>query len=122
MESQSVVPEEWVASIDLKDIYLHVPILPDHHQWLRFAIQRVSYQWKVLPFGLSIAPIVFTKVLAPVLAAIRLKGVHIHPYLDNLLLRVSSPLQLTQASNISLKMITQAGYMVNLKKSELTPT
>ena len=119
---QSVTPGEWLTSIDLKDAYLHVPIHPSHYKWFRFSIQGVAYQWRVLPFGLSTAPLVFTKVLAPVLASIRLKGIHIHPYLDDLLLRAQSPQALHWAVQQSLLTLTQAGYIVNLKKSELQPT
>ncbi len=46
---ESIEPGEWFASIDLKDAYFHVPICQD----------RV-YQFRVLPFGLSLSPRVFT--------------------------------------------------------------
>jgi hypothetical protein len=59
----SVNEGEWLASIDLMDAYLHVPIHPLLRKWLRFAIQGTSYQWRVLPFGLFPAPLVFTKTL-----------------------------------------------------------
>ena len=83
---QSVNQGDWLASVDLKDAYLHIPIHQDHRKFLRFSINGVRYQWKVLPFGLSTVPRVFTKVLSPVVAALRLRGVHIQPYLDDLLL------------------------------------
>ncbi|XP_033634203.1 uncharacterized protein LOC117295606 [Asterias rubens] len=31
----SIVPPAWAASIDLKDAYLHVPVRPEHHKFLR---------------------------------------------------------------------------------------
>ena len=39
-----------------------------------------------MPFGLSSAPRVFTKTLAPLMAWLRLMGVHPYLYLDDILL------------------------------------
>ncbi len=57
-----VRPQDWFAAIDLKDAYFHVSILPRHRPFLRFAFEGRAYQYKVLPFGLSLSPRVFTKV------------------------------------------------------------
>ena len=56
---EAVEKGDWVTSIDLKNAYFHVPICPDHRPFLRFAIQGQAYQFKVLPFGLSLSPRVF---------------------------------------------------------------
>ena len=29
-------PGQWMASLDLKDVYFHVPIRAEHHRFLRF--------------------------------------------------------------------------------------
>ena len=53
---------DYAFSIDLKDAYLHIPIVKHHHQFLSFFWQNMPYQWKVLPFGLGTAltePILF---------------------------------------------------------------
>ncbi|KAI2643946.1 ORF V: Enzymatic polyprotein [Labeo rohita] len=52
--------QDWFVAIDLKDAYFHVSILPRHRPFLRFAFEGRAYQYKVLPFGLSLSP-VFTK-------------------------------------------------------------
>ena len=52
--------EDWAVSIDLKDAYLHVPIHPSSRKLLRFVVNGNIYQFRVLPFGLSTAPRVFT--------------------------------------------------------------
>ena len=53
---QSVAQGAWFVLIDLKDAYFHVPIAPHHRQFMRFAFQGRAYQFKVMPFGLSLAP------------------------------------------------------------------
>ena len=62
----------WLASIDLKDAYLHIPICPSHHKYLRFAFQGDCYQFGVLQFGLNTASMVWTKVLAPIMEILHL--------------------------------------------------
>ncbi|KAI2655706.1 Transposon Ty3-G Gag-Pol polyprotein [Labeo rohita] len=48
--------QDWFVAIDLKDAYFHVSILPRHRPFLRFAFEGRAYQYKVLPFGLSLSP------------------------------------------------------------------
>ncbi|KAI2666795.1 Transposon Ty3-G Gag-Pol polyprotein [Labeo rohita] len=49
--------EDWFVTIDLKDAYFHVSILPQHRKFLRFAFRGEAYQYRVLPFGLALSPI-----------------------------------------------------------------
>ncbi len=58
-----IQPQDWFAAIDLKDAYFHVSILPRHRPFLRFAFEGRAWQYRVLPFGLSLSPRVFTKVV-----------------------------------------------------------
>ena len=53
--------EDWFVTIDLKDAYFHVSILPNHRKFLRFAFGGKAYQYRVLPFGLALSPRTFTK-------------------------------------------------------------
>ena len=65
---------DWVAALDLKDAYLHIPIFPPHRKFLRFCIENQHFQFKAMPFGLATAPRVFTKVMAAVGGYLRMKG------------------------------------------------
>ncbi len=53
--------EDWFVTIDLKDSYFHVSILPTHMKFLRFAFGGKAYQYRVLPFSLALSPRTFTK-------------------------------------------------------------
>ncbi len=64
-------PQVRSAAFDLKDLYFHVSILPCHRPFLRFAFEGRAYQYKVLPFGLSLSPRVFTKVAEAALVPLR---------------------------------------------------
>ena len=76
--------EDWMVELDLKDAYLQVPIHPGQHHLLQSQCQRKTYQFKCLPFGLSAAPQVFTKLLKPVVGFLRQIGIQLIIYLDEI--------------------------------------
>ncbi|CAJ0939659.1 unnamed protein product [Ranitomeya imitator] len=78
---------EFLASIDIRDAYLHIPIFPPHERFLRFAVGEEHFQFTTLPFGLATAPRVFTKVMAAVMAILHSRGLVVLPYLDDLLVK-----------------------------------
>ena len=57
---------EWITSVDFKDAYFHIPIQEQSRKYLRFHIQGRTYQFKALPFGLSMAPMEFTVLVKEV--------------------------------------------------------
>ena len=61
---------DWAVSINLKDAYFHVPIHVRSRCLLRFTLTMDAelriFQFRALPFGLTSAPRVFTKVILPV--------------------------------------------------------
>ena len=63
-----VKPGNWIFSFDLKSGYHHIPMLPAHYKYLGFAYPDIHgciryFCFRVLPFGLSSAGFIFTKVL-----------------------------------------------------------
>ncbi len=119
-----VRPLDWFAAIDLKDAYFHVSILPRHRPFLRFAFegQGQAYQYKVLPFGLSLSPRVFTKVVEAALVPLREQGVRILNYLDDWLILAQSRRQLFAHRDLVLKHLSLLGLRVNWEKSKLVLT
>ena len=92
---------DWMAKVDLKDAYFLIPIYPDHQKYLRFQWKGQTYQFHCLPFGLSCAPRVFTKVLKPVVAFLRERGVQLIIYLDNILILSTDQLKLKAFSHLN---------------------
>lgn len=68
-----------MATIDLKDANLHIPIRKCSRIFLRFAIrcpsQTVYFQFNALPFGLTAALRIFTNVLVDSLQTLRIAGI-----------------------------------------------
>jgi hypothetical protein len=79
-------PNHWLTSIDLSDAFLHVAVHPASRKYLRFRWGAASYQFRTLPFGLSLSPFVFTKIVRPILKWAREKGIRISAYLDDILI------------------------------------
>ncbi len=116
-----IQPQDWFAAIDLKDAYFHVSILPRHRPFLRFAFEGRAWQYRVLPFGLSLSPRVFTKVVEGALTPLREVGVRILNYLDDWLIIAQSREQLGDHRDLVLRHLSQLGLRVNWEKSKLSP-
>ena len=112
---------EWVTSIDFKDAYFHIPIQEQSRKYLRFHVQGRTYQFKVLPFGLSTAPMEFTVIAKEVKLMAIHKGIRIHQYLDDWLVRARSHQACLQHTQDLVKICQDLGWLVNLEKSELEP-
>ena len=115
-------PGLWLASVDLKDAYFHVPIAKKQWKYLRFAINGRAFQYKVTPFGLSPAPRLFTKVIDIIIVWLRLRGIRLHAYLDDVILIGSSPQEVLHALRMTIQVFAMAGFIINVKKSDLTPS
>ncbi len=108
-----VRPLDWFAAIDLKDTYFYVSILLQHRPFLRFAFEGRAYQYKVLPFGLSLSARFFTKVVEVALVPLREWGVRILNYLDDWLILAQSPEQLCTHRDLVLRHLSQLGLRIN---------
>lgn len=73
-----------LTSVGIQDAYLRILMYPSHQCILRFAVGDTHFRVVALTSGLSFAPRVFTKVLAPLLALLRTKGIRVSGYVDNL--------------------------------------
>ena len=112
---------EWATSIDFRDAYFHIPIQEQSRKYLRFHFRNRTYQFKALPFGLSTAPLEFTVIAKEVKLMATYKGIRIHQYLDDWLVRARSHQACLQHTQTLVQMCQDLGWMVNLEKSELQP-
>ena len=118
----SVRQGDWMASIDLKEAYLQVPVHPDSRRFLQFVAQGNVYQFSALCFGLSTAPQVFSRVMAPVSAILHSWGIRMRQYLDDWLVQSSSRESLLRDLSVVLDLCHELGIVVNPAKSHLVPS
>jgi hypothetical protein len=117
-----ILPGDWMCKLDLKDAYLSVPVHKTHWRFLRFSWEREFYEFKTLPFGLTSAPYVFTKLLRPVASLLRQQGIRILIYLDDLLLMASDPVLLKDQTAHVITVLHSLGFVLNNKKCVTEPS
>ena len=105
----SVRQGDWMAFIDLQEAYLQVPVYPESRRFLRFVAHGRTYQFKALCFGLSTAPQVFTRVMAPVSVVLH----SLRRYLDDWLVQASSREALLRDLGVVLSLCRELGIVVN---------
>ncbi|KAI2646500.1 Transposon Ty3-G Gag-Pol polyprotein [Labeo rohita] len=113
--------EDWFVTIDLKDAYFQVSILPQHRKFLRFAFRGEAYQYRVLPFGLALSPRTFTKCVDAALVPLRLQGIRILNYIDDWLILAASENLAARHRDVVLAHMKTLGLRLNAKKSVLSP-
>ena len=79
-------------------------------------------QFRALCIGLSTAPQVFTRIMAPFSSIMHCSGIRILHYLDNWLVLGSSFRVIVRARDFLLWLCQELGVRVNLSRSSLTPS
>ncbi len=113
--------EDWFLTIELKDAYFHISILPQHRKFLRFAFRGKAYQYRVLLFGLALSPRTFTKCVDAALAPLRLQGIRIINYIDDWLILAQSEILAVRHRDVVLAHMKDLGLRLNAKKRVLHP-
>ena len=117
----SLIPGEWVSLIDLLDAYLHIPIHPNSRKYLRFCYKAEVFQFTSLPFELATAPQVFTMIIKEVKLMALSRGLRIHQYLDDWLIRSQSQEEAQVNTQAVVDLTQSLGWIINQEKSELKP-
>ena len=116
----SLIPGEWVSSIDP---IRHLPSYP-HPSKLK-EIPKVLLQVPGvpvhLPFGLSTAPQVFTMIVKEVMLMALPRGLRLHQYLDDWLIRSQSQEEAQVNTQAVVDLAQSFGWIINQEKSELKP-
>ena len=117
----SLIPGEWVSSIDLTEAYLHIPIHPNSRKYLRVCHMSQVFQFTSLPFGLATAPQVFTMLEKEVKLMTLARGIRLHQYLDDWLFRAKSQEEAQVNTQTVVELTQSLGWIINQEKSELKP-
>lgn len=113
---------DFMITIDLKDAYFTIPMHEEHYKYLRFEWKSDLVEFTCLPFGLSSSPRVFTKVMKPIVAELRNKGIKLVIYLDDLAIVSGSHKKGEMDAKIVVNLLESLGFVVNHEKSSLTPS
>ena len=116
----------FMVKFDLKSGYHHVPVHEDHQQFLGFSCNFPDgpryFVFRCLPFGLSTAGHVFSKVLRPLVKHWRSQGLRMVVYLDDGWGIETSYENCKTLSKIVKHDLLSAGFFINSDKSIWNPT
>ena len=112
----------WGCTVDLEDAYFNVPIAEVFQAYFAFVVDGVTYIFLRLPFGLSVAPWAFHRVMRPIKGFCHRQGLRLHSYLDDFFLIQRTRQLLLEDSNYLLEVFRCLGVAVNHRKSHLSPS
>lgn len=112
----------YVSNIDLKDAYFLLSIHKHYKRFLCFEFQNTHYHFNCLPFGLNIAPYIFTKIFKPIVSFLRRKQIFLVVYLDDLLIIAKDKYKCQLDTNTVTKLLKSLGFLINTEKSNLVPS
>ena len=113
---------DWMVSLDLKSGYYHIPVHPKYIKFLTTEMDGMLVSFRALPFGLSTAPRIFTKVMRVFVGAIRSRGIRVLPYIDDFLLLASSRERAFRQRAFVEELINRLGLTRNVEKGYWEPT
>ena len=129
-EGLSIIPSlfcqgDYFSVFDLKSGYHHVDIHQDCWPYLGFSwgvgLARRWYTFRVLPFGLSTACYVFTKLMRPLVKRWRSLGFRCIVYIDDGICTASSEQRCMVETAQIVSDLECAGFVLNSDKSRLKP-
>ena len=112
----------WMVKVDFKDAYFTIPIHTAHQPYLRFVVGQEHYQFTCLPFGLSCAPWIFTKVIKPIAIFLPARGVRMIVYIDDILLMAATVAKAKSHLEALTSLLTGLGFINNVQESITSST
>ena len=109
----------WFCKIDLRSAFYAVPLPRTLQKASTFAFNNARFQFKVLPMGIFLVPYILQTILKSLLGWY-LFCVWIH--LDDLLIYAHSFEEIVRWRGIIVKLLREAGFIINTNKSVLRPT
>ena len=111
-----------MISVDLSSAYWHIPMNPLFSKYLCFRYRGEVYQFIAMPFGISIAPRLFTRMMTEVMKKITAANIRAMIYMDDLLILAGSQEEMIASRFTVLELLRTHGFIVNWQKSQLVPT
>ena len=111
-----------MALIDIRHAYYSVFMAESDQVKLRFERPGKLYQFMVLPNGISCAPHLYTKLMKPIYASLRLLGHNNSGFIDDSLLVSDTESECYHNINDTIDLMTNVGFIIHAKKSVLMPT
>ena len=113
---------DWLVKLDLKDAYLTINVAERFRKFLKFFWRNKIWEFTSLPFGIAIAPRVFTKIMKIPIAILRRLGIRLVIYLDDILIMNQSLTDIISDLSTAVYLLENLGFLINQEKSVLVPS
>ena len=112
-----------MATYDLTSAFHHIPIHPDYHKYLGFAIENEQgeeefYAYTCMPFGLATATQCLARVTKAICRYAALQGIRNSLYIDDGRVGASTKELCVQHLQEILSIWTQAGFVIAADKTD----
>lgn len=114
--------EGFCTKIDLTDAFHHIDYNNQARAWTAFSWKGTTYTYNVMAFGNSTSPWILTRVLAPAIRQLRLQGISLIVYIDDILILSPNRSQCERDTRQAVRLLSSLGWTINLAKSVLVPT
>jgi len=113
---------DFMMSFDLKDMYHHVFIHPEHQQYFGFKLNQQYYVFKVLMFGVNYAVFITDRLLKPIKIFLQSHGIHLGIYIDDGRIISHSHNLCKSQFDLVLTVLQCSGWSIQWKKTSTVPS
>ena len=114
-----IQPHSYMTTIDLKDAYYSVKISEEDSKYLKFYVGKNLLKFVVLPNGLSSGPRKFTKLTKPPIACLRIEGVLVAIYIDDIIVIGNTYEECLIGIFKTIKLFLKLGFIIHPEKNFL---
>ena len=111
----------WYVKFDFSQAFYNIPVKRSSRRFLAFKVDGCYYRFRVLPFGLGMAPSACQTFLESILRYIRKRTPYVHGHIDDILVGARSKRLLTRIVNDLLIRFKRIKWIINEKKCSLDP-
>lgn len=122
MVAAAIRKDDYVISLDLSDAYFHVRVDARFRRFLRFKFRGRLFQFRAMPFNLSSAPRLFTKLTRAISSFCRKQGIRLIFSLDDTVIMAHSRKKAIAHRDFVMALLQRLGFLINLEKSDLAPS
>lgn len=117
-----IVFGDLMFTMDLSDAYFSISIDEQFRKYFRFIWKGKIYEFLVMPFGLSSAPYIFTKLTKPIMAYLHARGLRSNIYIDDGIGLIKNNVDNNDAlvqRDLMINIFRDLGFTINVLKSSL---
>ena len=106
----------------MKDAYFSVKISEEETKYLKFYAGKFFLRFVVLPNGLPSGPRKFTKLTKPPIACLRIEGVIVAIYIDDVIVTGATYEECLTGTIKTITLFLKLGFIIPPEKSSLQPS